>query len=479
MSAPAGVVQANLDFTQEKAKLNKPLKDPKTVAIVEVACALSDTIPHLKAAFQAEQDFRQAEERELKKLITTVMRAMSGKTEAEVEALKKTIFEKFELDFALMQKLQGAIENNKEATISLQTNKLTFTKKVKNGDVKEAAKDGIIKGSERFLHTYWDTLIRTWEMPQGYKLDTAPADITFLGENPVTLHGSSKATYVKNAFAVMHLAITGKDQLGQATYLAPQSVSHWLDGSALFHLTSIPSNIDLLAIDNRFDRCSYTSDYNLQNKRKGLVFAHSGYAFGGQRGETDRYTQEIAKRKINGPEDCSSWVARITGCRQTYATLHQMWHYENQSLKLFNHKPWEDISDFTTWLNVKAEGLRTEMEALYEPVIIRNPQQDIKAGQVYAYRGAEGGHTALVLGFKSDAGNSKIVGLSYGRDMPEVEGFGVQEFISPHLEMNKAKKTMLFSVSGQTVEAAKLLSKSPNALETGIASSKANHPVLS
>ena len=83
------------------------------------------------------------------------------------------------------------------------------------------------------------------------------------------------------------------------------------------------------------------------------------------------------------------------------------------------------------------------------PVVIYEPSRDIKEGQVQALRtfaeddqtmtntAGKGGHTTLVVGMQGNM----VLTLSYARNMPEYEGFGLKMF--PY-ESKFPQKVMFF-----------------------------------
>ena len=111
------------------------------------------------------------------------------------------------------------------------------------------------------------------------------------------------------------------------------------------------------------------------------------------------------------------------------------------------------------------------LDTLFDVAHIADPQRDIQPGQIYCHRtfnlkddpnmetslGA-GGHTGVVLGFISQGKDSQIVVQAYGRDMPKVEGSGVQHFPlfpEPWVKPDATpynNKVMLFSTTGKVLD---------------------------
>ena len=84
---------------------------------------------------------------------------------------------------------------------------------------------------------------------------------------------------------------------------------------------------------------------------------------------------------------------------------------------------------------------RTELDLRFDAVKVVDPQRDIQPGQIYCHRTFNlqtdpemetslgvSGHTGVVLGFISQGKDSQIVVQACSRDMPSVEGVGIQQF---------------------------------------------------
>lgn len=246
-----------------------------------------------------------------------------------------------------------------------------------------------LKGASDLITVYFYDLITNAPI-SGYTIDID--FIPRLGDQ-TTIWGNSKGTFLKTALFLFmkELKIPVPD----------------VDTTALYHVTPLPETIDITS-------CSFY--YSDTKTPHGLVFPHSGYAFGGHRGET-RYPTG----KQYGPQDCSSWIQKITGCASPFSTMDQLFTYRRQA---------------DPWTYVSSDWDRQDMLALYKPV--RDPQKDLTPGAIYASRNftaddptmsltaGSGGHTALVWDAVTSSGNIQTLG--YNRDMPNIEGFGLQSF---------------------------------------------------
>src|SRR5690606_18192035 len=114
--------------------------------------------------------------------------------------------------------------------------------------------------------------------------------------------------------------------------------------------------------------------------------------------------------------------------------------------------------------------------------------EDIQAGQVYSIRHLDiddkvgigrGGHTGIVLGAINEA---EVLVLSYSREMPEVEGFGISVLPA----FSNTEQISYFSVLDQpraqdeifALRESYLYPDLHSSLEAGMASSSINHDVF-
>jgi hypothetical protein len=256
--------------------------------------------------------------------------------------------------------------------------------------------------------------------PSGYQIDRP--NTTLLGEES-TIWGNSKGTTLKTAF--IEIALTMRDLALQAS--SKDQVFSRIDDleclnlhtSHLVHQVPIPKGI-------YHQDSSFTSQIQ---SGFALTYTHSGYAYGGHRGES-----AYPKGKIGGPEDCSSFISKLTGSSLYTTTLDQQYLYQGTFERSF--------SPAIDWCQSPA-GI--SLGKVLKPLRIRDPQRDIKPGQIYTIRTtAQATHTGLVLGFESNGKNSKVRILSYNRSEPKTEGFGHN---LAAYETTPARKVMFFDVN--------------------------------
>ncbi len=373
-------------------------------------------------ALKEEKVHRKAIEAELAVFMKKISENFLDLSEVEKEMALQKIKEKFRTDTDFIEQLNNSLKPynaGTDVTFSLKTNKMTE----------------ILAGAEDIVKKYFNQLTKgESELPQEYNFRTSENEITILGEEAAThfyqkpaFYGNSKSTFFSAAVLSAYLQTTNLTYISEIPALDElnRDGKKWIDQSAIAHVASIPSNLNI--------HTTSTYLYKDEITPKGLTFIHSGYAFGGQRGET-RYSEG----KLLGPEDCSSWVAKITNCEDKNLTTKDMMNTYRYGVEEEEHsdlKPWEETPVGKAAVNS------------YEPVKIRDPQRDIKPGQLWCCRFFKtvnekktetGGHTGMVLGVRS---NGETVALSYSRDMPEMEGFGLGVYPSNDVAKDSGEGT--------------------------------------
>lgn len=398
--------------------------------------ALESDNPLIQEALKQERAFRIQTEKELKERLETIQTVMANKTEEEATKIKNDTLAKLDADLELMKHFNTALATYQPKGIEPKnytandTFTCTFPAKFNFMTV-------AITGAKTLISMHFENIFCDDALPAGYLFHSEINDVTILGNNPNSIYGDSKGTFLKTALIDVALTCTGGTRLQE--YLN-------VDQSAIAHVTALPLNLNLLQLDPRFDQFTY--GFSDGNMRQGFCFVHSGYAFGGHRDTASRY---LSGTKIFGPEDCSSWIAKICGSPIQFSTTDQLYNYRLNVLKNFQ----------LSLGNVPAEYSNTPIVAtmtdLFDPVVIKDPQRDIRPGQIYAHRvydlatdatmqglGSRG-HTGLVIDFVSAGKDSSVMTMTYGRKMPTEEGFGIQTFpLYP-----EDRQVMLFSVKSR------------------------------
>lgn len=384
--------------------------------------------PLVKTALNQAYVYNHYLQQEQQALLKLAYTQFDDSPKQNIYQLQTDVLTRIETDLEYIQRLNDVLktyppgEAQGEVTWSLKTNKMELAL--------EGAKD-LILDDQAFL-----------SMIQGQ----CPSLLDCQTTHPVILgyeggmQGSSASTFLSTALIEINLTLLGEDShIGDLPLqiIDDTSVSHqWLDHSTLGHITAIPKFVALdgLGPDFKQEFSFYFSD-DLTDQ--GLAFVHSGYAFGGQRGE-NRYESD----KVWGPEDCSSWVTKITQSEFDYSTFDQLFAYR---LALYGEGKEYIHPD---WIG---SDKQFALQSLYTPVVIENPLEDIRPGQIFAYRDFDspqhqnsigvGGHTGIVIGVTEA---SKLLVLCYSRDMPDFEGFGIREY---NWQSDDAREMMFFDVN--------------------------------
>lgn len=307
-------------------------------------------------------------------------------------ALKKTILDKTLAD----------LFNTYLATISTQLSIPVKTNKIKE----------IITGSEKLLSDYADTLL-LGNLPEHYSYNVKTVPI--LGDTSTAL-GNSKSTFLKAALLTLYCVLTNTENFAKLP-LPTSSKTFWYDTSPLVFASSLPTTSQPAETIADYRTWSYALHDSITPN--GILYPTSGYVFGGQRTE-----QRYPKGKIFGPEDCSSWISKLIGASHQFTT-EDLLHLYRQVLepqKITNEK----------WVNSQ---IAQNLMKILKPINITQTQ-DITPGLIYCHRNFSNsdptqsktagisGHAALVLGTTKDG----IATIGYNRNMPLVEGFGIEQF---------------------------------------------------
>jgi hypothetical protein len=380
----------------------------------------------------------------------------------DVDELKTRTLLKMQNDLEIVEKMNrqlaegrkqgiykaGNVFDSYNITFSLGSNKL---EPILSGSITESGKTSTFESAPFIIENYLESLLGG-DLPVGYDLDyVADQPVLLYDASSPTALGNSKGTCLKAALYTSLL--TSRREHTLADLLRPQTPD-WqavggfdINESATVHLTPLPKGIE--AIEG-FDRFTY--HYSDERTPQALAFVHSGYAFGGSRGEEHLYPYG----KPYTPQDCSSWLASLTGCASPFTTWTQLVLHRKQMGQPDPDAHSQGVLDF---------------EAVCNTVKVSDPQRDIRPGQIMAYRSFDlnkdpemqgpgnGGHTGLVLGFHSQGAESTVRILSYSRNMPNQEGFGVQD-IAYHealAESGSNKRFMFFSPTAAAAAQAKAL----------------------
>lgn len=371
---------------------------------------------YVQGALQQEKSFRETTSQQIGQLRNYLVEAMDG---IDFDDFKTRLQSKVELEKAYFDFFAKSISEYKVGQ-NVLVNEVPWS--VKTLKMKEA-----IDLAHQFLETH--RLDGT--LPQGYQIKQE--GVTILGKNEDAIWGDSKGTALKTVLTLQALSLKepsqSDEQLAHPCNVLDLSFVERGEASTFLYDAQIPVGL-------YSDQSSFLT---MSNHGPRLSFIHSGYAFGGHRDVSNVSENPFA------PEDCSSWIARTTDCLIPYSTYDQLQFYRSVYLPAATLE-----ANWTSSVTYNA------MRDRYGPVLIRDPQKDIEEGQVYCHRRFDavkdptmattfgiGGHTALVTGFVSNGPDSQVVTIGYNRDMPNLEGFGLQAF--PYKEFAD-RQVMVFNV---------------------------------
>lgn len=367
--------------------------------------------PFVQEAFNAEQTFREHTIKEIQSLKTYID---SLHKHCDFDKVKEALFKRVQQDQDYFDWF-GREVNSYGLGHKISENQIPYSiKTLHMRDILKRTKD-LLDSDLGLLFYHQD--------PHGYRVGRA--EPTILGDQS-SIWGNSKGTTLKTA--LIEIALTMRDV--QKGFL-PSKVADLeciaLDKSYIAHQTLIPRGL-------YHHESSFTGQHETGYT---LTFTHSGYAFGGHRGES-----LYPNGKEGGPEDCSSFIAKLIGSKYAFNTSDQ--------LRLYQQAFEPQIQLPQSWTD---SSISKEMATHLKPIQIRDPQKDIREGQVFAYRNfpndrrsieSSSGHTGLVLGFNSNARESKVDIINYNRSEPQIEGFGLS---SHSYQTTPTYKVMFFDVN--------------------------------
>ena len=387
-----------------------------------------------KAILQ-EWQFRDATQQELLKFKQELRPILKDLSPEKLPLLEKTVLIKLKTDKAFINALNKALEPypaGSDAAWSLKTNKMLE----------------ILEGAISFVDLNFDSFIASIKADSElahYHIKTNEKDITVIGNTGSFIYGTSKASFLKTALINVYLICKGKNLLSEID-INNNDKEYWIDQTPNAHVTPLPDQLnpkDIKVNDLNFTQCTYF--YNDAKTAKGLAFIHSGYAFGGYRNET-RYPYKPPEflGKLNGPEDCSSFIGKLTLEIDQMSTA-DLWKCYQSKQKGYPKDP--------DWEKSEIGQLLIKNYKVVAP-------DNIQVGDIWAMRSfdrqkdpemqgfGKGGHTVLIIG-NPDKDKKEIMTLGFNRDMPRNEGFGEKKFPMDY-KPSEGKRTFFFRVNALT-----------------------------
>jgi len=378
---------------------------------------VSDSHPLIKKAREEEMAFRVATGQNIQDILNLIKIIYSQTPSIDKEQLKEEILDRMKTDIELFGVLNETLNIHKQNIVvpfPLLHNQMTMA----------------IEGAQPLIESDLDKLLEG-KVPQGYQYQLQ--DVTYLYSNNQDIYGGSKGTFLKTALfnilfqLINHTKALNFDELKRA----------WAETSPNYHIVPLPQGVgyaQLTQIDERFSDFPYLLGGNDPSEDSFLFFAHSGFSFGGN--------QYNPKGKLYEPEDCISWIRKITESPYAFTTLDLLYAYRYYLPEKGAYVPEE-------WPNSPIGQYLKR----FKPIAISNPAQDIRPGLIFVEKSFSnddptmkntvgiGGHAALVLNLSKNG--TTIDTLSYARNMPVFEGFGVAAFT---FQTGFPVKAMFFSV---------------------------------
>lgn len=354
----------------------------------------------VKNAFHRELSFREATKKELHNLISQIKELCSKQDHTDLEKFHKQLLEKFDIDLKLVEALNKELKTRNDVSIPVRDNKL-------------AIKHGVIEGAKKFVEKHFYDIC-AGKLDEDYNFDS---NIVSVLGNTKGAKGNSKETYLKAVLIPIYLHFS-KQSIPQ------MQGGKWIDETPIASVHALPKDIDLSKVGvetqggkfTSFEECSYF--FKDERTPKGLFVPHSGYEFGAGHGKDPRNPNGKRLSSL----DCSSGVSNCLGYKQAVSTLDQFYYYQLKTKKLEATAPWVNTN---------------QCQMMQDSSAVTNPA-DVKPGDIYSYRkynltnnpqmngDGTGGHTAIVV--QEVRPDGKFWTIGWNRDMPRLEGVGLQEF---------------------------------------------------
>lgn len=367
----------------------------------------------VKKAFDAEERHRKLTRQEIHQLLG-ILKERFKKSGLSVSTFEDMVLERINRDFEIIkafnERLAKAEKHEKDFGQELcRQNQLL----------------DVIIGSEYIVDEYIED-ITDGVLPEEF--EKSLFDITRLEhkeENEI-IRGSFKSTCLKGAIVTMLVALNDDHANASTLNLPKRNNQRWVDYSIVFHTIPMPGKINKSLIHPDFESFTYYYKDATSPSQGELGFPHSGY-FG---------HSDCARKPQKGtanPENCSSWVFReILKANYAITTYDVMQFFRNKTNFGLRDSNYTATPKYH-WLNdvltpVPTKNFQTAVKPGYL-VCVRRPEEGGVVNPSKHY-GASG-HMAIAL-FATD---THIVVLACSRDVPIMEGIGVQK-ISLEAEKN-------------------------------------------
>jgi hypothetical protein len=236
-------------------------------------------------------------------------------------------------------------------------------------------------------------------------------------ENEI-ISGSFKPTCFKAAIVTMLVALNGNNANASTLNLPKRRDGMWKEYSIIFHTIPMPKKINKSSIHPDFESFTYYYKDATSPSQGELGFPHSGYFPDGNGARNPH-------KGISNPEDCSSWVFHQILNAKYWVTSYDVMQFFRIKTKVgMRDRNFAKTREYG-WLNsVLTPVGKPEVKTYMKPgylLCIRRPEEE---GVVISSKNyGVWGHVAIAL-FATD---THIIALTCSRDVPLMEGVGIQK----------------------------------------------------
>jgi hypothetical protein len=372
----------------------------------------------LKKAFDIEEQHRNLTLSETRQLLG-ILNERFKKSGLSVSEFEDRVLKRIYRDLEIINTLNKTLENETDCKNDIGCNLC-----------KQNQLQKIIGISEEIVKEHFNAMV-TGNLPEEYERSLLKITKLERSKGDKVISGSFKATCFNAAMITMLAALNGDRANASMLDLPKKNNKTWADYSMLFHTIPLPRKIDIPSIHPDFKSFTYFYKIDDSPGQGKLGFPQSGYYPDGHRARNPQ-------KGIANPEDCSSLV------------FHQV----------LNAKYWITSFDIMQFFRIKAGVGRSDKQYVKTPkydwlnsvfIPAKNPdiKTFIKPGDLICLRRPEeqgvvireedygiSGHVAIAL-FATD---SYIIALACTRDVPVMEGIGVQKL---SLEREKNSDMMI------------------------------------
>jgi hypothetical protein len=374
----------------------------------------------LKKAFDVEEHHRKLTLEETRQLLG-VLKDRFKKSGLSVRDFENQVLKRIRSDLEIINAFNKELEN------ATGYEKDDGYKLCKKNELLE-----IIRGSEDIVKEHIGDMVKG-VLPEEYEESLSKITTLEYNKENEIISGSFKPTCFKGAIVTMLVALKG-DHANASTLDLPKKCNRrWKDYSIVFHTIPMPKKINKSSIHPDFESFTYYYKDATSPSQGELGFPHSGY-FSDGNGARDPH------KGISNPENCSSWVFHQILNAEYWVTTYDV-------MQFFRVKTGVGRRD-RNYANTREYGW---FDSVLTPVLTPDVRTFIKPGYLLCTRVSQeedgvvnrsdnygaGGHVAIAL-FATD---THIIALACSRDVPFMEGIGIQKI---NLEINKNSDIMIF-----------------------------------